>query len=118
MKRTPKPKLIVISKTRSASSLTLEEWRKSPLLVKEAQRLQKDAAFSAMLDVLRNGSPANHLMPNGQTEVDALRQLGRVECFQMVINTLESMSKLIEEPPYLEATFEEETSTPENHEPA
>lgn len=92
------------------STMTLDDWRKTPSLVTEAHRIFSDPFFKAMIEVMKNESPVNYVTPKiGAQTSDHLLHLGHIEGYQTALNNFEAFKKPFENHEPIEATFEPET---------
>jgi len=102
-KKNPDPKIQIV--TKSVDSLTLHEWRAIPGLVSEAMRIEALPGFSGMVAVLANECPHNYTA-GALDATAAIRQLGRIEGYQLALNNLALMAKPVAHRKQIEAVFE------------
>lgn len=87
--------------------LRLVDWRKSGLLTTKAGMALKQQTIRAMIQVLKNETPANYAMAIAGTRTEDRAALqARIEGFHLAINMLESMDKPLTKQEPLVATFE------------
>ena len=98
-------KVVVLRK--DITRLRIHEWRADTRLVTEARRVNGDATFRMMMDVVANESPANIALALGTSTEDRAAQQARTEGFNMALDYLRLLATY-EEPkqPFPEATFE------------
>lgn len=88
-------------------NLRLADWRKNGALVTKAGMVLKQQTVRAMLQVLKNETPANlGLQLIGTRTEDRAALQARIEGFHLAINMLESMDKPLVKQEPLVATFE------------
>jgi len=88
-------------------NLRLVDWRKNGALVTKAGMVLKQQTLRAMLQVLKNETPANlGLAIVGTRPEDRAALQAKIEGFHLAINMLESMDKPITKQEPLVATFE------------
>lgn len=90
-----------------STSLTLDQWRRHGELISAAERLHKDKDFQLMLQVLATESPVNYpLVGLNIQATDHLIHCGKVDGWQMCLNTISAMKEPLAEDGLVEATFE------------
>lgn len=110
----PEPERIVRNRIHVVSGtsigLRLEEWRQDDALVASARTLATNETFRAQLDVLRTESPTNYQLsgPVSQSQIENLKQLGRIEGYHQCLNNIEAMSRRLEIMERPDETFEPE----------
>lgn len=88
-------------------NLRLVEWRKNGALTTKAGMVLKQQTMRAMLQVLKNETPANlGFQAVGSRTEDRAALQAKIEGFHLAINMLESMDKPITNKEPLQATFE------------
>jgi len=88
-------------------NLRLVDWRKNGALTTKAGMVLKQQTVRAMLQVLKNETPANlGLAIVGTRTEDRAALQARIEGFHLAINMLESMDKPIVTQEPIMATFE------------
>lgn len=88
-------------------NLRLVDWRKNGALTTKAGMVLKQQTMRAMLQVLKNETPANYAMAIAGTRTEDRAALqARIEGFHIAINMLESMDKPLTKAEPLVATFE------------
>lgn len=92
-----------------ATELTLAQWRKSPELVTQAQKIFNDGHLRAMIQILKTESPVNYVPANeGTNATQDLETLGDIRGYHRALNNLEAFALPSEENEPLVATFEPE----------
>lgn len=105
-----KPKQVLIH--RPVCTLTLDEWRAEPVLVRRAEKILSMPEVIEMIEVLRNSHYANYaLTPSCGVEARAMHQC-KCEGYGTALDNLASLGKSIKLMDQLEPTFEKpETET-------
>lgn len=99
---------------REETTITLDEWRSTPDLVKIAQSVWSNPDFRLMISCLKNESPAYFVLPDDASPGRSVAIQRRCEGYNFAINNLEAMRTLRTVPEPLESTFEpEETESKE-----
>lgn len=89
-------------------SLRLHEWRRNQVLLNKALLALRLQTVRAMLQVLKNESPANIALQTLHSRVEDRAALqAKIEGFHLAINMLESMDKPIVDKQPIPATFEQ-----------
>lgn len=120
--KVPEPERIVRNRVHVVSGtsigLRLEEWRQDDALVSAARKLAEDQTFRAQLDVLRTESPTNYQLsgPVSQSQIENLKQLGRIEGYHQCLNNIEAMTRRLEIMERPDETFEPEELEPTKQE--
>ena len=102
----PRPVLQVVH--RNSMKLRLHEWRNDPKLVSEASKVLVLEVVQWMLDVLRNESPSNAVLPLNVAPESRAAQQCRSEGYLQALANLEAMGTMSQSPEAVEATFEPE----------
>ncbi len=99
----PEVKVVLVE----SSSLRVDDFRKIPALVTEAQKILASESFKVMLAVLRNDAPHNYgIIVKGSVPTDFVHRVGDIEGYLKCLNNLEAMAVPIEENEMPEPTFE------------
>ena len=90
----------------TGSDLTIKSWGEHLELVSEAHSLSQTPIFKAMMECLKNESPANYKMPKGAQPTDLVVHLGEIDGYNMALNNLLALTIPPAESAPLTATFE------------
>lgn len=110
MKKTTKPQpkakvpRIVLVRVDSPA-LSLAQFREDENLVAEWRVWADRPIVQAMLQVMRNESPA-HWLAEAKTADEKILLLGRIQGYEMAMNNLEALGALVQVQAPLTATFE------------
>lgn len=90
--------------------MNLNQWRQDPTLTDKARKIHDGSTFKAMVEVLNEELPTNHVLPVGANGTDFAYHYGMEVGYRRALGTLKAMAQPTQqEQADLEATFAQPT---------